>query len=185
MSAGANTTAPARGVAPEQVLGKAYDARLMKRVWQFVRPHWRLLVIAFVLMPITVGFEIAQPLIVKIAIDDHIAAGHVDGLGLLAVIFMTLVVLQAMSSFAQLYALSLLGQRSMRDLRVALYGHVLDQRTAFFDRMPVGRLLTRTTSDIEAINEMFAAGVVTLVADVIKLIAIVGMMFYLHWDWRS
>ena len=97
MSAGTDSTAPARGVAPEQVLGKAYDARLMKRVWQFVRPHWRLLAVAFVLMPITVGFEVAQPLIVKIAIDDHIAAGQLDGLGLLAVIFMTLVVLQAMS----------------------------------------------------------------------------------------
>ncbi len=171
---------PARGVAPEKVLGKAYDAKLMGRVWRFVRPHWKLIIAAFAIMPITVGFELAQPYVLKVAIDEHIAVGSVDGLGTLALVFVSLVALQSLSSFAQLYMLTLLGQRSMRDLRVALYGHVLGQRSAFFDRMPVGRLLTRMTSDIEAINEMFAAGVVTLAADLIKLIGIVVMMFSLN-----
>jgi ATP-binding cassette subfamily B protein len=150
-------------------------------VWRFVRPHTKLLVIAFVLMPITVGFELAQPYVLKLAIDHHIAVGEVSGLGLLAAVFVALVALQAAAGFAQLYALTLLGQRSMRDLRIALYGHVITRRAAFFDRMPVGRLLTRMTSDVESINEMFAAGVITLAADVIKLIAIVAIMFWLDW----
>jgi len=174
-------TEAARGVAPEEILGKAYDAKLMARVWRFVRPHWKLIVAALALMPITVAFELAQPYILKVAIDDHIAAGRLEGLGTLAIIFVALVALQAGSLFVQLYVLTLLGQRSMRDLRVQLYGHVVGQRAGFFDRMPVGRLLTRMTSDVESINEMFTAGVVTLAADIIKLIAIIVMMFVLDW----
>lgn len=182
MSASAGFSGPAaRGVAPEEVLGKAYDAQLMARVWQFVRPHWKLIIAAFALMPITVAFELAQPYLLKVAIDDHIAVGRLAGLGTLAVIFVALVALQAASQFVQLYLLTLLGQRSMRDLRVQLYGHVIGQRASFFDRMPVGRLLTRMTSDVESINEMFTAGVVTLAADIIKLIAIIVMMFVLDW----
>ena len=171
---------PGRGMASEEILGKAYDAKLMARVWQFVRPHWKMLLVAFALMPIAVGFELAQPYVLKIAIDEYIAAGRIDGLGLISLVFVALVILQSLASYAQLYALNLLGQRSMRDLRVRTYNHVLSQRAGFFDRMPVGRLLTRMTSDVESINEMFAAGVVTLAADVIKLIAIVVMMLVLN-----
>ncbi len=170
-----------RGVAAEAVLGKAYDTQLMKRLWRFVRPHWKLLVIALALMPVGVAFELAQPYLLKVAIDGYIAAStpHTDGLGLIALAYVGLVLLQSGASFAQLYCLQLLGQRSMHDLRLSTYRHVLGQRAAFFDRVPVGRLLTRMTNDVEAINEMFASGVVTLVADVVKLVAIVIMMLVL------
>ena len=163
----------------EQVLGKAYDARLMARLWPFVRPHWRLCVLALVLIPVAIAFEIAQPYILKQAIDDHIAIKSLDGLGLLAGLYVGFVILQALSSYGQLYALQLLGQRSMHELRLATFRHVITRRAAFYDRMPVGRLLTRMTNDVENINEMFASGVITLVADFAKLLAIVGMMLYL------
>lgn len=163
----------------EQVLGKAYDARLMARLWPFVRPHWRLCLLALVLIPVAIAFEIAQPYILKQAIDNHIAIKSLDGLGLLAGLYVGFVILQALSSYGQLYALQLLGQRSMHELRLATFRHVITRRAAFYDRMPVGRLLTRMTNDVENINEMFASGVITLVADFAKLLAIVGMMLYL------
>jgi len=169
----------AGGLHAEQVLGKAYDARLVARLWQFVRPHWRLFLLALVLIPLAIVFEIAQPYILKVAIDSHIAVRSVDGLGTLAAFYVGCVMLQALASYAQLYALQLLGQRSMHSLRLATYRHVITRRAAFYDRMPVGRLLTRMTNDVENINEMFASGVVTLIADFIKLLAIVGMMLYL------
>ncbi len=169
----------AGGLPAEQVLGKAYDARLVARLWQFVRPHWRLFLLALVLIPLAIVFEIAQPYILKEAIDAHIAIRSVDGLGTLAAFYVGCVMLQALASYAQLYALQLLGQRSMHALRLATYRHVITRRAAFYDRMPVGRLLTRMTNDVENINEMFASGVVTLIADFVKLIAIVGMMLYL------
>ncbi|HEU5057574.1 MAG TPA: ABC transporter ATP-binding protein [Kofleriaceae bacterium] len=164
----------------EEVLGKAYDARLVARLWPFVRPHWRLLLLAFILIPVAIGFEVVQPYLLKLAIDKHIAIRSLDGLGLIAAVYLGFVVLQSMTSYAQLYALQLLGQRSMHQLRLATYRHVITRRAAFYDRMPVGRLLTRMTNDVENINEMFASGVVTLVADAVKLVAIVGMMLYLN-----
>jgi ATP-binding cassette, subfamily B, multidrug efflux pump len=168
------------GLPAEQILGKAYDARLMARLWQFVRPHWRMFLLALLLIPVSVGFEIAQPYILKQAIDGHIAVKTIDGLGTLAAFYVGCVLLQQLASYGQLYALQLLGQRSMHSLRLATYRHVITRRAAFYDRVPVGRLLTRMTNDVENINEMFASGVVTLIADFIKLLAIVGMMLYLN-----
>jgi ATP-binding cassette, subfamily B, multidrug efflux pump len=180
--AGERPTARRIGGGPpagEELSGKAYDAQLMARMWTFVRPHRRLIAIALVLIPVAVAFEVAQPYLLKLAIDRNIARHSTDGLGALAIVFMGCVLLQALASYGQLYALQLLGQRSMHDLRQATYRHVLTRRMAFFDQVPVGRLLTRMTNDVESINEMFAAGVVTLVADLLKLVAIVGMMLYL------
>jgi ATP-binding cassette subfamily B protein len=167
------------GTSDEAVLGKAYDAQLMKRLWTFVRPHWRLLLAALVAMPIAVGLELAQPYLLKVAIDEHIAVRQLDGLGRIAALYALLVALQAVVSYAELFFLQLLGQRSMHDLRLSTYRHVLAQRHAFFDRIPVGRLLTRMTNDIESINEMFASGMITILADGVKLVSIVVMMLLL------
>ncbi|MCP4444185.1 MAG: ABC transporter ATP-binding protein [Myxococcales bacterium] len=164
----------------EEVLGKAYDSRLMLRLWRYVKPHWALLCLALLLIPVTVAFELAQPYLLSLAIDVYIAHQITSGLGDLALLFVSFVLMQAVCAYAQIYALQLVGQRSMHSLRMATYRHVLTRRLAFFDRVPVGRLLTRMTNDIESINEMFASGVITLIADVIRLIAIVSMMFYLN-----
>ena len=165
--------------AQEQVLGKAYDLGLMRVLWRYVRPHARLLFVWAVLLPITIAFELAQPYLLKIAIEEHIAVGNPDGLGLIAAGYVALVFAQAASGFGEQWVLNLLGQRSMHGMRLAIYDHVLRQRAAFFDRMPVGRLLTRMTNDIESINEMFAQGVVTLIADLVKMIAILAIMLSL------
>ncbi|HUQ07324.1 MAG TPA: ABC transporter ATP-binding protein [Kofleriaceae bacterium] len=173
---------PTRAAAGEANLGKAYDMRLMKRLARFVVPHWRLLIVSALLIPLTIALDLAQPYVVKVAIVDHIAMGDTDGLGVLALVFLGLVAAQSASSFFEQWAIQLLGQRSMHDLRLAIYDHVLGRRAAFFDRMPVGRLMTRMTNDIESLNEMFAAGVVTLFADAIKMIAIAAIMFSMDWE---
>jgi ATP-binding cassette subfamily B protein len=170
---------PASGPAGEAVLGKAYDLKLMRQLWPYVRPHRRLILLSLFFIPLTLAFELAQPYLLKLAVVDHIAIGKTDGLGLITLAFLGLIALQGTSSFFEQWAIQLLGQRSMHGLRLAIYDHVLAQRAAFFDRMPVGRLLTRMTNDIESINEMFASGVVTLFADVVKLCAIAAIMFYL------
>ena len=179
MTAPAAKPAAQRGELGEAVLGKAYDLRLIRRLWPFVRPHARLLVLTALIMPLTIAFDLAQPYIIKLAIVDHIAVGKPAGLEILIVAFLGLVALQAGASYFEQWSMQLLGQRSMHGLRLSIYDHVLGQRAAFFDRMPVGRLMTRMTNDIESINEMFASGVVTLFADVIKMIAIVAIMFSL------
>jgi ATP-binding cassette subfamily B protein len=172
--------APRSAMAQEQVLGKAYDLKLMMRLWRFVAPHWKLLVVSTLLVLIAPAFELAQPYLLGIAVDDYIAPQRTEGLIWLVLGYLGLVALNGGTTYVQLYALQLLGQRAMHDLRGAIYKHVVSQRSAFFDRMPVGRLLTRMTNDVENINEMFANGVVTLAADVIKLIAIVIVMLTIN-----
>lgn len=190
-----NAPQKSRGMAEENVLGKAYDAQLMKRLWGFVAPHWRMLLLSLALIPIAVGFELIQPLLLQVAIDQYLEPGvlsgpglieippfsfEIQGLAYIAVAYMIIVALWALAQYAQLYTIQLLGQRSMHDLRIDLYRHVIGQRSGFFDRMPVGRLLTRMTNDVESINEMFASGVITLIADLFKLIAIVVAMLLLN-----
>ncbi len=165
-----------RGPEAEDVLGKAYDLALMRRLWRFVKPHKNLVWIAVLLIPSTIGLELVQPYLIKLAIEDHIAIRQADGLGTLVALYFMFIMAQSGSSFLEQWVLQLLGQRAMNDMRLAIYDHVLAQRSAFFDRVPVGRLMTRMTNDIESINEMFAAGVVTLLADFVKMCAIVVIM---------
>ncbi|MBP9088315.1 MAG: ABC transporter ATP-binding protein [Kofleriaceae bacterium] len=166
----------------EAVLGKAYDIVLLRRLWPFVAQHPRLLLASILLMPCSIAFELAQPYIVKLALVNHIAINQTAGLGLLALIYTALVLGQSISSYFEQSNVQLLGQRSMHSLRLAIYDHVLAQRAGFFDRMPVGRLMTRMTNDIENINEMFAQGVVTLIADFVKMTVIVVIMLVLDWQ---
>lgn len=165
--------------AGEQVLGKAYDVALMRRLWPFVRPHAALLAVWLPFTLLAVAFEMAQPYLVKVAIADHIAIGKTDGLATIAIAYLGLVVLQTAASFGEQWAIQLLGQRSMHGLRLAIYDHVVSQRAGFFDRMPVGRLLTRMTNDIESVNEMFASGVITLLTDALRMLVIAAIMFSL------
>jgi len=159
------------------VLGKAYDLALLRRLWPFIRPHWRLLALWALFMPLTIAFELAQPALFKYALTQHILTGDISMLPLDAGAYMGLVLLQGGSSFCETYYLQLAGQRTMHALRIAIFDKVLSQRAAFFDRIPVGRLMTRMTNDIESLNEMFAQGAITLVADLVKMVAIVVVMF--------
>ncbi len=165
----------------DEILGKAYDARLMGRLWAVTRPHKKLVLISLVLFPLTAAAELLQPYLVKVAIDHHILAGDWDGLAQIAGLFLvTLVALYALRA-AQAYVTQLTGQRVMRDLRQALFAHLQRQDSAFFDRNPVGRLMTRVLNDVEAINELFTSGVVAIVGDVITLSGVVVILLLLNW----
>jgi ATP-binding cassette subfamily B multidrug efflux pump len=164
------------GLEAEAVLGKAYDIRLIRRLWKYIRPHSTLLVAWFVFMLVTIGFELAQPYLFMYSLQHHILGGNIDALPIDAAAFVGLVVAQNLSSFCEQWFLQLAGQRTMHDLRIAIFDHVLAQRAAFFDRIPVGRLMTRMTNDIESLNEMFSQGAITIIADAVKAIVIIVIM---------
>ncbi len=174
--AGGPVPSPGRGPVEEAALGKAYDLALLRRLWPFIRPHWRLLAAWALFMPLTIAFELAQPALFRYALTTHILTGDTAMLPIDAALYMGLVLLQGGSSFCEIWFLQLAGQRTMHALRIALFEKVLAQRAAFFDRIPVGRLMTRMTNDIESLNEMFAQGAITLVADFVKMAAIVVVM---------
>ncbi|MBA2537990.1 MAG: ABC transporter ATP-binding protein [Deltaproteobacteria bacterium] len=174
------STAPA---APEEVvLGKAYDVALMKRLWPFIRPHWKLLLAWALFMPLTIAFELAQPALFRYALVEHMLGNNIGALPVDAAIYLSLVVAQGGTGFCETWFLQLAGQRTMHALRIAIFDHVLAQRAAFFDRIPVGRLMTRMTNDIESLNEMFAQGAITLIADFIKMLAIIVVMLIIDWQ---
>jgi ATP-binding cassette subfamily B protein len=172
------------GLVAEAVLGKAYDIRLMRRLARYVRPHAMLLVGWVALMLVRTGFELAQPWFIAYVLKNHIlshgGAGVIAALPFDALAYVGLVLGQNLSSFCEQWLVQLAGQRTMHDLRISIFDHVLGQRAAFFDRMPVGRLMTRMTNDIEALNEMFSQGAITIVGDLIKAVAIMGIMLW--WD---
>ena len=175
-------TPPARRAPSEDLLGKALDRTLLKRIFSYVWPYWKPLSVAVVLLPVISLCEIAQPFLLKRAIDEHIAVGRLAGLDHIGLLYLAALIGQYGAAFGQIYLTQVIGQRGMNDLRVRVHRHVLSLSAAFFDRTPVGRLMTRLTSDVEALTEMFASGIVSLLGDVIRLgfilVAIVGI------DWR-
>ena len=175
------TTAAARRGPADEILGKALDRTLLRRVFSYVWPYRRELGVAVALLPIVSLCEVAQPYLLKKAIDEHIAVGRGAGLARIGLAYLAALVGQYGGGFAQIYLTQVVGQRGMNALRVAVHRHVLSLSAAFFDRTPVGRLMTRLTSDIEALNEMFASGVVSLLGDAIRLAFILIAMFGIDW----
>jgi ATP-binding cassette subfamily B multidrug efflux pump len=157
---------------PDHIEGKAYDLALLRRIWQYVRPHRALLWLSFAIAPLTIAVELAQPVILKHAIDVDVANHDAGGIAFMSGLLVICIVAQTVLGFLQLYTQQLAGQRAAHDLRLAVHKHVLGQRTAFFDRTPVGRLTQRMTGDTDNIQEMFAAGGVNIVVDAVKLVAI-------------
>jgi len=173
--------APSRAAPSEDLLGKALDRTLLRRIFAQVWPYRAELAVAVSLLPIISLFEIAQPYLLKKAIDEHIAVSRLAGLDRLGFLYLGALIGQYGLGFVQLYLTQLVGQRGMNDLRVRAHRHVLSLSASFFDRTPVGRLMTRLTSDIEALNEMFASGIVSLVGDVIRLGFILFAIFGIDW----
>ncbi len=165
-----------------ELLGKAYDARLMRRLLGYLRPHLRAVGVALAVIAAGSVLQLAQPWLTKVAIDDHIAVGDLDGLDRIALAFLLVLVGSFVLEYVQTWTMQMMGQRIMFDLRMEIYRHLQRLDLRFYDRNPVGRLMTRVTSDVDTLNELFTSGVVTVFRDVFML---AGIMIVLLWmDWR-
>ncbi len=165
----------------DEILGRAYDQRLVARLWAVTRPHRGLIAASAVLFPLISGVELLQPLLIKSAIDDHILKADWPGLSRVATLFLlTLGALYGLRA-AQSYLTHVTGQRVMHDLRRALFEHLQEMDARFFDRNAVGRLMTRVLYDVEAVSEMFASGLVSILGDVVTLTGVIAIMLGLNW----
>ncbi len=169
------------GDAEDEVLGRAYDRRLVARLWGFARPYRRALAAATVLFPVGGAVELAQPYLVKVAIDAHIVRGDWRGLSSVAGLFVLTLLVQYVVRYAMTYLMAWTSQRVVHDLRQALFTHVQRLPARFFDRAPVGRLMTRILNDVEAIGELFTSGVVSILGDVVTVAGVVVVMLALDW----
>jgi ATP-binding cassette subfamily B protein len=168
------------GIYEDEIVGKAYDRKLLLRFARYLRPYAWLVVLVVCILPLTTAAKLAQPWLIKLAIDNHIVKGDLNGLPVLAAGFLLLIMAESLLSFLEVWLLQYLGQRVMQDIRLELFSHVQRLSTSFFDRTPTGSLVTRLTNDVEVLGEMFAAGIITVVGDIMLLAGIIGVMLWMN-----
>jgi ATP-binding cassette subfamily B multidrug efflux pump len=152
---------------------------LLRRFWVYVRDHRRWLLLGLLMIPVVAGMTVVRPLLLKHAVDVDIPARDVHTLRVTALLFLLAVVLEFISQAVQVYALQRVGHVTINDLRRAVFRHVLRLPARFFDKNPLGALLARSTTDIEALSETLAFGVFTILTDVVMILVVLGAMFYL------
>ncbi len=165
----------------DEILGKAYDARLMRRLLGYLRPYWRQVGLAFVTIIVSAAASLVQPYLIKIAIDRYITQRQLAGLDGLAALYLTVLVASFAAEYVQTWTLQLTGQRIMYDLRMAIYRHLQRLDLRYYDRNPVGRLMTRVTSDVDVLNDLFTSGVITIFGDAFTLAGIMVVMLWMNW----
>ncbi len=165
----------------EEVLGKAYDGRLMRRLLGYLRPYrWQAgLALAAIIMNSVL--QLAPPFLMKRAIDQHIAVGRLEGIGLIAAQYLGVLLASFGLEYLQTWLMQMTGQRIMYDLRMQIYARLQRLDLRFYDRNPVGRLMTRVTSDVDVLNDLFTAGVVAIFGDVFTLAGIMIVMLAIDW----
>ncbi len=165
----------------DEILGKAYDGRLMRRLVIFVKPYWRRLVLAMALLFGAALAELAPPYLVSRAIDGPIAAGNPAGMLPIFGLYIGALLVSFGCRYGQTYIMQSTGQQVMVDIRMRIFSHIQQMSLSFFDRNPVGRLITRLTNDVDALNEFLAQGMVSLLGDSARLVFIVITMLLLSW----
>jgi ATP-binding cassette subfamily B protein len=165
----------------EEILGAAYDARLARRLLRYLRPYAGLASSAVLLLCIEGTLQLVGPALTRRVVDVAVPARDLAAVRNAALLYAAALVLQFGCSYGETVMTALLGQRVMRDLRDDLFAHLQRLPVAFYDRSPVGRLVTRLTSDVEALNELFTSGVVAGLGDLFALVAIAVMMFVIDW----
>jgi len=174
-------TLPATHAHEDDVLGKAYDGRLMRRLLVYTRPYRALMYGAFALLCVEGGVQVVGPLLTRRVIDVAVPARDARTVVICTVLFFGALVIEFVTSYGQTWLTSLLGQRVMRDLRMEIFQHLQRLSVTYFDRNPVGRLITRVTSDVETLNELFTSGVVSGLGDLFTLVAISVAMLIMDW----
>jgi ATP-binding cassette, subfamily B, multidrug efflux pump len=179
----------------EEVLGKAYDARLMKRLLRYLHAYRWQVAVALVAIVLKAGADVLGPYLTKVAIDKYLAShteahslldrwlspNPLTGIAQITAMYIGLLLFSFLLEFTQTYIMQWAGQKVMFDLRSQIFRHLQRLHISFYDRNPVGRLVTRVTSDVDALNEMFTAGVVSIFEDIFVLAGILIIMLNMSW----
>jgi ATP-binding cassette subfamily B protein len=179
----------------EDVLGKAYDSRLMRRLLTYLRPYRWQVTIALISIFIKSGFDVLGPYLTKVAVDRYLVKTHdlrapfgrflsddpMVGIAQIAAIYVGALCISFALEFLQTYYMQWTGQKAMFDLRTEIFRHLQHMHIGYYDKNPVGRLVTRVTTDVDALNEMFTSGVVSIFEDIFVLIGIVAIIGYMNW----
>jgi ATP-binding cassette subfamily B multidrug efflux pump len=165
-----------------QVTGKALDWKLLTRIMQYVRPYKRTFYIAAFLTVFIAVISLAQPILMEKALDDYILAGNYNGLVIIVILMIVQLIIQTVAQYYQTYTTNALGQSVIRDLRIHVFNHIMSLRLKYFDRTPIGMLITRTVSDLETIADIFSEGLISIAGDLLLVVSII--IYMLTQDWK-
>jgi len=171
----------ATGFHEEEALGKAYDARLMKRLLTYTRPYRWIIALAVGVLIIIALLQTSMAFITKHGIDEYIMVGKTDGFGLVALAYLGIILFTTIASYTQIYVTMWLGQKVQHDIRMQIFDHLQRLHLGFFDKNPVGRMVTRVTNDVNTLNELFSSGVVNIIGDILMLFFFVGALVWVNW----
>ena len=166
----------------EEAIKKSYDLRTTKRLFSYLRNYWKMMALALCLTLLTNILISLQPYFTKVAVDDFIVPRQTEGVWTFAFAFFGLFLFRFLFSYFQEILLNIVGQKVMYDLRSQIYAKLQELQVAYYDRHPVGRIITRLTSDVDSLNELFTSGVIEGLGDLVAIAAYLSMMFWLDWQ---
>lgn len=165
----------------DEVLGKAYDSRLMRRLLKYVRPYRKYVIFAILLNIVVAALGPVRPYITKLAVDDSIAKGDYEGLLFYVLLILGALIIQSIIQYFLTYYTQYLGQKTIHDLRMQIFEHTQRLAIKYFDKTPIGRIVTRITNDTESLNQLFSSGIVMVFSDIFIIVWILGFMFFIDW----
>lgn len=168
-------------MAEENPSGKIVDWKIIRRLFTFIQPYNGRFYGLVALILLAAALAPANPLLIRYTIDHFVVAGDYAGLTVMLLVMVGVLLVQGVVQFSQTYLSGWLGQTIIRDIRVQLYEKILNLRLKFFDDTPIGRLVTRTISDVETLSDVFSEGLASIAGDILQLVLIIGVMFYTDW----
>ena len=164
-----------------EVTGKAIDWKLLRRIMHYVKPYNTTFIIAAFLTIFLAATALAQPILIQKALDDYILKDNYNGLVFMVELMIGMLIIQTIAQYYQTYLTNTLGQSVIRDLRIDIFNHITSLRLKYFDRTPIGMLITRTVSDLETIADIFSEGLISIMGDMLLVVAVIGYMLYIDW----
>ncbi|TJY68009.1 ABC transporter ATP-binding protein [Sphingobacterium alkalisoli] len=164
-----------------KIVGKAYDSRLIARLTKYMRPYRRIFWVSVILTILLAAVAPALPLLIEHTLDRYILSANYSGLTTMLIIMLLLLIAQTVIRYFHTLTTNTLGQSVIRDIRIQVFNHITNLRLKYFDNTPIGRLITRTISDLETISNIFSEGLIQIIGDLLQLVVILGVMFYTDW----
>ena len=165
----------------DKISGKAYDSRLLGRLAKYMRPYQGIFWVSVVLTILLAAVAPALPMLIEYTLDNYILNGQYEGLNSMLIVMLALLVGQTIIRYFHTLMTNTLGQSVIRDIRIQVFEHITNLRLKYFDNTPIGRLITRTISDLETIANIFSEGLIQIIGDLLQLVVILGVMFYTDW----
>lgn len=165
-----------------KITGEAFNFNLLKRILTYIRPYRAIFIWSVVLTVLLAAVAPIRPMLVGYTLDQHILKGDYKGLVNMTILMLVLLVVQIAFQYAHTLLTNKLGQSAIRDLRINVFNHITQLRLKYFDKTPIGQLITRTVSDLETIADIFSEGLIVMIGDLLQIIVIMAMMFWLDWE---